>query len=118
MRIALPLDDTIPFPLSQSAFDCQSCGACCSYSADWPRFSTEEDEQLDRIPEKFVSADLSGMRCDGVRCSALTGEVGVATACSVYAVRPQVCRACEPGDDSCALARRHFNLPELAVPAP
>ncbi|RWK93164.1 MAG: YkgJ family cysteine cluster protein, partial [Mesorhizobium sp.] len=21
-------------------FDCQSCGACCSYSSEWPRFST------------------------------------------------------------------------------
>ncbi|RVA08938.1 YkgJ family cysteine cluster protein, partial [Mesorhizobium sp. M7D.F.Ca.US.004.03.1.1] len=35
-------------------FDCQSCGACCSYSAEWPRFSTEDDAQLDRIPEKYV----------------------------------------------------------------
>ncbi|TGU91805.1 YkgJ family cysteine cluster protein [Mesorhizobium sp. M00.F.Ca.ET.151.01.1.1] len=87
-------------------FDCQSCGACCSYSAEWPRFSTEDDAQLDRIPEKHVAADLSGMRCDGVRCSALSGEVGKSTACTIYELRPDVCRACMPGDDECLMARR------------
>ena len=27
---------------------CQACGACCAYSANWPRFSTEDDEALER----------------------------------------------------------------------
>jgi Fe-S-cluster containining protein len=53
------------------------------------------------------------MRCIGNRCAALQGEVGRATACAVYAVRPEVCRACEPGDDACAIARAHFGLPLL-----
>jgi Fe-S-cluster containining protein len=92
-------------------FDCQSCGACCSYSAEWPRFSTEDDAQLDRIPQKFVSADESGMRCDGVRCSALAGEVGKSTACGIYEVRPDVCRACMPGGDDCLMARAAHGLP-------
>jgi Fe-S-cluster containining protein len=92
-------------------FDCQSCGACCSYSAEWPRFSTEDDAHLDRIPEKYVAANLSGMRCDGVRCSALSGEIGKSTACGIYEVRPDVCRACMPGDDDCLMARRAHGLP-------
>ncbi|MBA1143253.1 YkgJ family cysteine cluster protein [Mesorhizobium sp. CCANP35] len=97
-------------------FDCQSCGACCSYSAEWPRFSTEDDAQLDRIPEKFVSADLSGMRCDGVRCTALTGEVGKHTACGIYEIRPDVCRACMPGGDDCLMARKAHGMPlELPI---
>jgi Fe-S-cluster containining protein len=58
---------------------CQACGACCSYSPNWPRFTIEDDEALDRIPEKFVNERLSGMRCDGDRCSALSGKVGEAT---------------------------------------
>src|SRR5262249_47328821 len=29
---------------------CRTCGACCSYSADWPRFSLESEARLDRIP--------------------------------------------------------------------
>ena len=71
---------------------CQSCGACCAYSKEWPRFSTETDADLERIP------------------AALVGEVGIATACSVYGVRPQVCRTCLPGDDECAMARQRFGL--------
>ena len=28
---------------------CQACGACCSYSAEWPRFSLESDADLNGI---------------------------------------------------------------------
>ncbi|KKN60347.1 hypothetical protein LCGC14_0533190 [marine sediment metagenome] len=45
-------------------FGGQAYGACGSYSPAWPRFSTEADADLDIIPEKFVAADLSSMRCD------------------------------------------------------
>ena len=92
-------------------FDCQSCGACCAYSADWPRFSTEDDAQLDRIPAKLVSATETGMRCEGARCSALAGKVGQATSCTIYEIRPDVCRACMPGDGDCLIARKAFGLP-------
>jgi uncharacterized protein len=50
------------------------------------------------------------MRCDGDRCAALVGEVGVSTACAIYAIRPDVCRACTPGDDACTMARQRFKL--------
>lgn len=93
---------------------CQSCGACCAYSRDWPRFTTEDDAALDLIPARFVNSRQSGMRCEGERCAALTGRVGEATACAIYALRPEVCRACQPGDPECAIARRSFGLPELA----
>ena len=93
---------------------CQACGACCSYSQNWPRFTTEDDAALDLIPEKFVNERLSGMRCDGDRCSALSGKVGEATACLIYAVRPEVCRTCMPGDVECAMARKRHGLPVLA----
>jgi Fe-S-cluster containining protein len=101
---AIAPDDTSP---------CQACGACCSYSSNWPRFTTEDDAALDLIPEKFVNDKLSGMRCDGERCSALAGKVGVATSCGVYAVRPEVCRTCMPGDVECEMARRRHGLPRL-----
>ena len=35
---------------------CQSCGACCAYSREWPRFSTETDAELDSIPGELVDA--------------------------------------------------------------
>lgn len=94
---------------------CRSCGACCAYDATWPRFSTEEDEHLQRIPARLVNAQGSGMRCSGNRCSALAGEIGRETTCRVYAHRPDVCRACAPGDPECLLARRRFGLPPLPV---
>ncbi len=75
----------------------------------------EDDVHLDRIPSAFVAADFSGMRCDGNRCSALEGEVGASTSCAVYDIRPVVCRACEPGDEACQMARRRFGLSALTV---
>jgi Fe-S-cluster containining protein len=93
-----------------AAFSCQECGACCSFSSEWPRFTTEEDAELDLIPPAFVATSQSGMRCVGDRCSALVGDIGVATACAVYAVRPEVCRVCLPGDPECIMARTRFGL--------
>ena len=91
-----------------------SCGACCAFSKDWPRFSTETDADIDRIPLEFIDQRLGRMRCDGDRCSALKGEVGIATSCRIYDVRPEVCRACIPGDDACRMARQRFGLrPQL-----
>ena len=96
---------------------CQACGACCAYSANWPRFSTEDDAALDRIPAELVNARGSGMRCDGDRCAALKGKVGEATSCSIYEVRPEVCHTCMPGDAECTMARRKWGLSPLVVPA-
>src|SRR5688572_27398149 len=96
--------------LSASLLDCQSCGACCSYSAEWPRFTLEADEDLARLPNEFVDRSQHRMHCYGDRCSALAGQVGVSTSCRVYDQRPDVCRSCEPGDDACRIARNHFNL--------
>jgi uncharacterized protein len=93
-----------------SSFDCQACGACCSFSREWPRFTLEDDAALDLIPAALVDPALGGMRCEGDRCLALDGEVGVATSCTIYAVRPDVCRACTPGDGACRMAREHFGL--------
>lgn len=94
---------------------CQSCGACCAYSRNWPRFSTEDDAALELIPAKFVNDRLSGMRCEGERCTALTGKIGVSTACGIYEVRPEVCRICQPGDAECTIARRGFGLAAIAM---
>ncbi|HTC98967.1 MAG TPA: YkgJ family cysteine cluster protein, partial [Bradyrhizobium sp.] len=77
------------------------------------RFSTEEDAALDLIPPALVNDRGSGMRCEGDRCAALTGKIGEATSCSIYAARPEVCRTCMPGDAECTMARRKFGLPAL-----
>lgn len=68
---------------------------------------------LSRIPAALIDDAGSGMRCTGDRCTALSGKVGVATACTIYAVRPDVCRTCEPGDAECVIARRGAGLAPL-----
>jgi uncharacterized protein len=93
---------------------CQACGACCAYSSDWPRFTTEDDAALDLIPVALVNDRLSGMRCDDNRCAALHGKVGVAVACTIYQIRPEVCRTCMPGDAECVMARNRYGLPALS----
>jgi Fe-S-cluster containining protein len=90
--------------------NCRACGACCSFSPEWPRFSLESEASLDLIPPVYVDDAKGGMRCSGNRCAALIGDVGIATSCAVYAVRPDVCKACLPGDDACQMARQRFNL--------
>ena len=104
---------TLPIPGAD--FDCKSCGACCSYSSEWPRFSTEDEAQLDRIPAHYVAGDESGMLCNGARCAALVGVVGKSTSCAIYEVRPDVCRACMPGDDDCLMAREKFSRPHAKL---
>jgi uncharacterized protein len=95
---------------------CRACGACCAYAADWPRFTLEDDAALARIPPALVDPSGAGMRCTGNRCAALIGEIGRATSCAIYDLRPDVCRACQPGDDACTIARSHFGLAALDLP--
>ena len=106
----LSLDTGVGTAAVGRASPCQACGACCSTSREWPRFSTEDDAALDRIPVEFVDDRQGGMRCTGDRCSALLGEVGVHTACAIYTLRPDVCRACKPGDEACGIARAKWGL--------
>lgn len=89
---------------------CETCGACCTYSASWPIFTTEDELELAMIPEALVSDDLRGMRCAGDRCAALSGVVGSRTACTIYGLRPDVCRVCVPGDGACTTARLAFGM--------
>ncbi|MBP1850185.1 YkgJ family cysteine cluster protein [Rhizobium halophytocola] len=91
-------------------YDCQACGACCAYDSDWPRFSLETDAELDAIPENLVAAGLCGMRFEGGRCAALSGKLGEHVACTIYALRPLVCRECQPGDPECMEARAALGI--------
>jgi Fe-S-cluster containining protein len=99
--------------LDNQADCCCACGACCSFDSRWPTFTTDSDADIAAIPPAYVNADNTGMHCNGNRCSALEGTVGTETTCAAYAVRPDVCRACEPGNPECNLARQAFGLPAL-----
>jgi Fe-S-cluster containining protein len=97
--------------VTAAAFDCRTCGACCSYAPDWPRFTLESDAEIARIPAALMNAAGTGIRCSGDRCAALTGTVGTGVSCGIYAIRPNVCQDCMPGDEACRLARTRFGLP-------
>ncbi len=91
--------------------DCQTCGACCAYSHDWPELGDDPDG--DGIPIELIDCDTGRMKCDGDRCVALTGEIGVSVSCSVYAERPAVCREFDPAERAkdCNIVRAWHGLP-------
>lgn len=92
--------DTIP--------DCETCGGCCAYSCDWPAFIGDRDG--DGIPDHLIDHEEGRMRCDGNRCAALAGSLGVEVYCTVYANRPLVCMEFVAGSDGCHAVRRHFGF--------
>jgi len=95
--------------MDPTEFDCNTCGACCAYTADWPMLESSEDHGPEGPePEWVVDGHI---RWAGDRCGALRGVVGVSTRCIIYARRPSPCRGCGPGSTSCLVARRHHGLP-------
>lgn len=90
-------------------YDCQACGACCAFAADWPTLRTPRDHGPDGPGPDWT--EEGHVRWTGSRCAALTGEVGCEVSCTIYARRPQPCRDCEPGSLSCLIARRRHGLP-------
>jgi hypothetical protein len=75
----------------------------------WPAFIGDRDGA--GIPEELIDFEHARMLCHGNRCSALEGTPGHRAQCSVYAVRPLVCREFQAGSDDCIMVRRSFNLP-------
>ncbi|MCB1520003.1 MAG: YkgJ family cysteine cluster protein [Hyphomicrobiaceae bacterium] len=100
-------------PVLASQSPCQACGACCAHSAEWPRFTLEDDADVARLPAALVDEKHWRMLSVADRCAALAGEVGVATSCTVYENRPVVCRDCQPGDDACTMAREGRGMAPL-----
>ena len=88
--------------------DCQSCGACCSYSWEWPTLIGFGDG--DGLPRHLI--EDGRMRCNGNRCAALAGTIGEEVHCTVYEDRPLVCREFAAGSDDCLAVRREFGFEE------
>ena len=55
------------------------------------------------------------VRWSGGQCAALSGVVGERVRCVIYTRRPQPCRDCAPGSQSCLVARRARGLPVPTV---
>ncbi len=104
---------------------CLACGACCAHFRISLHWSEAEAELGGVVPAALTEAygrhqrAMRGTGAGPVRCVALTGEVGRAAHCTIYAQRPQVCRdlvaAWEHGEPSpqCDRARAAHGLPPL-----
>lgn len=105
---------------------CLRCGACCASFRVAFHWSEADDAAGGRTPAALVEpldphrVVMRGTWGDGaIRCTALRGEVGGGTTCSIYDARPSPCRLVrashEDGrpDPQCDRARTLHGLPPL-----
>jgi len=101
---------------TDSTSPCQRCGACCAYFRVSFYFAEAEANALpealtERINDRYSC--MAGTNGNNPRCHALSGTVGEAVACTVYAQRTSPCREVQPGDAQCLKARAKHGLPAL-----
>lgn len=110
--------------LSTADNPCTRCGACCaSFRVDFAR--DELQSQGGTVPDGLAVEvndriwRLRGTDHSPPRCAALTGTVGVRTACGIHEWRPSPCREFGSraplgiGDEACARARARHGLAPL-----
>lgn len=103
--------------MSDNKYNCVKCGACCTYWHNIP-ISIEEMPHIDENLKKYIKISYLGVSMKLVdnidtlqrpknagRCIALEGEVGKDIKCSIYEIRPPVCRRFEAGSDLCKKVR-------------
>lgn len=114
--------------MSDTDYDCRTCGACCSgppamdgyvrlYPIDLERLHGTElpivhsvDEWSDWSEEIFrlgTKLDGTGRRV----CCAFEGNVAESCSCGAYERRPNICRKVEPYSFTCREARQAAGLP-------
>lgn len=106
---------------STDEFDCLSCGACCVSDFEAPDYVLLLPPEVDRLVaedkkamifedrefgEPMYSMRTQSDSCGNCRCVALGGTVGEQVSCTIYGIRPQVCRDFEPGSEVCKTARQ------------
>lgn len=90
-------------------FDCQKCGACCTFKWSWPVLKKDRSDAAG-IPDEMVRKDLPLMKTINNRCVALDGEVGKCVSCKIYESRPSSCQRFVPGSELCIEARKHLAI--------
>jgi len=101
-------------------YDCESCGACCFGRRDYVQVFPHDAKRLGRARvSKLVAAAVGEhpasegrpaeperyMKMIGGHCAALHSPAPDRFHCAVYEDRPTLCRALEPGSQSCLDAR-------------
>lgn len=102
-------------------FDCLSCGACCVSDFEALDYVHLFEPEVDRLvakgkghlvyEEKTYGEPMYSMRtrsdsCGNCRCVALEGTIGEKVACTIYDIRPEICRKFKPGSTCCLGARQ------------
>lgn len=103
---------------------CVSCGACCgAFRVDFHPVELAGGAYAwgEGVPREMtvpVTAQLvrmAGTDASPPRCIALSGDIGVAVACSIYEGRPSPCREFDIEHDACARARKRHGLAPLEL---
>ena len=93
--------------MSETSFDCVSCGACC-FSRNPYYLALQPGDELRNIPtESLIEADgrqfirFENGHCVHLKDDGLSGRV-----CGIYEDRPTACRVFRSGSFECVKARR------------
>ena len=112
--------------MTDEQLNCIECGACCvsDYDAvdyvhmlheEADAFEAEGHEEMvnqntNRFGETMPSLKTAYDSRGNCRCIALRGTIGEQVNCSVYDLRPKVCRKFKAGSGACYMARRAVGL--------
>ena len=84
---------------------CQDCGACCAcdWDSKWVEVTERDAKRITSSLLQLGDIEEYAMRqtLGNSRCAALVGEIGKATHCSIYSVRPAICRQVTRGGPIC-----------------
>jgi uncharacterized protein len=101
---------------------CTACGACCfSTLPEYVRVFGCDFDRMDDRAQAFTHflGNRAYLRLDEGRCAALViavGPAGPSFVCSIYEMRPDVCRSLERGSGACRSDRHEkAERPLLAV---
>jgi hypothetical protein len=85
--------------------DCRVCAACCfSHAPEHARVLGSDWDRLDEAAQRLTTwrGNRCFMRIEDGRCAALAVDARAGSfACSIYPMRPDVCRALERGSPAC-----------------
>ena len=101
---------------------CHACGACCDHPEPWSTIDLDAADVASIPVEMTVHSwgQRVKMARNGNRCVALIGTVGIDARCSIYEIRPTICRSYDPAvrAQECNMCRAPHNLPPLTSAAP
>jgi Fe-S-cluster containining protein len=100
--------------MSDGVPDCRTCGACCYGDTMWVHLVADDDDRLgeERVRRLTVLTEhgrgffARSMKMSGGRCVAFSEKLADGgCGCSIYQVRPEICRDFAAGSPDCLAAR-------------